>query len=167
MKDSLLGVYSKEKRKTILHKKVGRCPRTRAGGPGFDLVGVTHTVGAPSLRSLQGRESEMPAQHGPITGSARDSVPESKEAVAATRRPQKRQSPVTRASDKVQVMNAVSALQPAGPVQPHPTGSIVPALAKNARTGHPRSRYGKGKTWKAGPPACSMSLRFNFLRFCP
>jgi hypothetical protein len=33
MKDSLLGFYCKEKRKTILHKKVGVCPRTRHWEP--------------------------------------------------------------------------------------------------------------------------------------
>jgi hypothetical protein len=35
----------------------------------FDLDSVSSTVGAPSLRSLQGRESEMLARRGPITPS--------------------------------------------------------------------------------------------------
>jgi hypothetical protein len=34
-----------------------------AGGPGFDLAGITHTGGCPVLRALcEGRESEMLAQ---------------------------------------------------------------------------------------------------------
>jgi hypothetical protein len=38
----------------------------------------------------------------------------------------------------VQVMSAVGAMQAAGHNQPHSTGRIVPALAKNARAGHPQ-----------------------------
>jgi hypothetical protein len=33
------------------------------------------------------------------------------------------------------------------------TGSIVPALAENARTGHPEFRRGREREWKDGPPA--------------
>jgi hypothetical protein len=43
----------------------------------------------------------------------------------------------------VQVMSAVGAMQAAGHDKQHGTGSIVPALAKNARTGHPE--FGNGK----------------------
>jgi hypothetical protein len=67
------------------------------------------------------------------------------EAVAASRAAEERASPVARTSDKVQVMRAISAMQSAGHVKPHRTGSTVPALAKNARTGHPRFRNGKTK----------------------
>jgi len=83
------------------------------------------------------------------------------EAVAAARGAQKRQSPVAGAGDKVQVMSAVGAMQSAGPDRPHGTGSIVPALAKNARACPERSRRDgeptvperEARTWKAGPPA--------------
>jgi len=74
------------------------------------------------------------------------------EAVAAVCAIEKRQSPITRAGDKVQVMRAVTAMQSAGH-KAHGIGSIVPALAQNARTGHPQFRNGKRKTWKGGPPA--------------
>jgi len=75
------------------------------------------------------------------------------ETVAAASCAQKRQSPVARAGDKVQMMGAVSAMQTAGHDDPHGTSSIVPALAKSARTGHPQFRNGKEKHWKGGPPA--------------
>ena len=67
------------------------------------------------------------------------------EAVAAASRIEKRQSPVARASDKVQVMRAVGAMQSAGHGKIDSIGSIVHALAKNARTGHPEFRNGKEK----------------------
>jgi hypothetical protein len=50
-------------------------------------------------------------------------------------------------------MSAVGAMQPTGHDKPHGTGSIVPALAKNARTGHPQFRNGKGKPGNPGHPA--------------
>jgi hypothetical protein len=59
------------------------------------------------------------------------------EAVAAVCAAQKRQSPVAGTGDKVQVMSAVGAMQAAGHDKQHGTGRIVPALANNARTGHP------------------------------
>jgi uncharacterized Zn-binding protein involved in type VI secretion len=65
---------------------------------------------------------------------------------------QKRQSPAAGTGDKVQVMSAVGAMQAAGHDKEHATGSIVPALAKSARTGHPAFRNGK-KPQKAAPPA--------------
>jgi len=77
-----------------------------------------------------------------------------KEGIAAPRGVQKRQSAVAGGSDKVQVMSAVSAVQAAGHDTPYGTGSIVPALAKNARTGHPQFRNGKERArQKGGPPA--------------
>jgi RHS repeat-associated protein len=49
-------------------------------------------------------------------------------------------------------------MQAAGHNQPHGTGSLVPALAKNARAGHPQFRNGKGKHEKPGhPPVASDS----------
>ncbi len=74
------------------------------------------------------------------------------EGITASRSAEKWQSPITRAGDKVQVMRAVGAMQAAGHDKPHRTGSIVPALAKNARTGHPQFRNGKGKHGRAGHP---------------
>jgi len=50
-------------------------------------------------------------------------------------------------------MRAVSAMQAAGHDRPHGTGSIVPALAKNARTGHPQFRNGNGKLGRLGHPS--------------
>jgi hypothetical protein len=93
-----------------------------------------------------------------------------KEGIATARVAQKRQSPVAGTGDKVQVMSAVGAMQSAGHDKAHDIGSIAPALAKNARTGHPPLRNGKrrhgrpatrpptvpereAKTRKAGPPA--------------
>jgi hypothetical protein len=56
----------------------------------------------------------------------------------------------------VQVMGAVGAMQAAGQDKQYGTGSIVPALAKSARTGHPEFRNGKEKNGKGGPPARSV-----------
>jgi uncharacterized Zn-binding protein involved in type VI secretion len=53
----------------------------------------------------------------------------------------------------VQVISAVGAMQAAGHDKPHGTGSIVPALAKNARTGHPLFRNGKRKPRNPGHPS--------------
>jgi len=74
------------------------------------------------------------------------------EGIPAARGAQKGQSPVARSSDKVQVMSAVGAMQSAGPDRPHGTGSIVPALAKNARTGNPQFRNGKREHGRLGHP---------------
>jgi hypothetical protein len=41
------------------------------------------------------------------------------------------------------VVSAVGAMQGVGNNKQHGIGSIVPALAQNARTGHPDFRYGK------------------------
>ena len=80
-----------------------------------------------------------------------------KEGIAAARAAQKRQTGVARRSDKVQVMSAVGPMQAAGHDKPHGTGSIVPALAKNARTGHPLFRIGKEKHGKPGHPPSGQS----------
>jgi RHS repeat-associated protein len=48
-------------------------------------------------------------------------------------------------------------MQAAGHDKPHGTGSIVPALAKNARTGHPLFRIGKEKHGKPGHPPSGQS----------
>jgi hypothetical protein len=49
------------------------------------------------------------------------------------------------------MMSAVNATQ-TGRHRSHGIGSIVPALAQNARTGHPQFRNGKGKTERVGHP---------------
>jgi hypothetical protein len=49
----------------------------------------------------------------------------------------------SRTSDKVQGMSAVGAVQPAGHDKPNAIGSIVPALAKSARTGTHDSVMGR------------------------
>jgi uncharacterized repeat protein (TIGR03803 family) len=55
-------------------------------------------------------------------------------------------------SNKVLVMSAVGAMQAAGH-KSHGIGSIVPALAKNARAGHPHSQNGKRcETQRVGHP---------------
>ena len=55
----------------------------------------------------------------------------------------------------MQVMSAISAMQTAGHDKSHGTSSIVPALAKSARAGHPEFRNGKGegetKGWGTRP----------------
>jgi hypothetical protein len=78
------------------------------------------------------------------------------EAVARARGIQKRQAPVAGESDEVQMMSAVGAMQADGHDKQYPTSSIVPALAKNARTGHPEFRNGKGERRRLGhPPTAS------------
>jgi RHS repeat-associated protein len=74
------------------------------------------------------------------------------EAVAAARAAQKRQSSIAGTGDKVQVMSAVGTMQAAGHDKQHGTSSIVPALANNARTGHPEFRNGKGQHRRLGHP---------------
>src|SRR5208282_4770756 len=68
-------------------------------------------VGAPSLRSSQGRVAMQPTQ--PYVSSAETAFADA-----------------FVASDKVQVMSPVSAMQAARHDQPHGTNCIVPALAK-------------------------------------
>jgi hypothetical protein len=81
------------------------------------------------------------------------------EGIAAARGVQERQSPVARGSDKVQMMSAVGAMRAAGHDQPHSTGSIVPALAKNARAGHPLFRNGRENPRNTGHPSPSSTPR--------
>ncbi len=76
-----------------------------------------------------------------------------KQAVAARFSAQTGQSPVTGAGDKVQGMSSISAMQAAGHDQQNGTGSIVPALAKNARTGQPLIPEREGKSRRAGHPS--------------
>jgi len=97
------------------------------------------------------RHYDVPDDHEPVALAGLFQNRE--EAVAAARRAQKRQSPVAGAGDKVQVMSAVSAMQAAGHSKSYGTGSIVPTLAKNARTGHPQFRYGKEEGGKLGHPS--------------
>jgi hypothetical protein len=55
-------------------------------------------------------------------------------------------------------MSAVGAMQSHGHNKPHDSRSIVPALAKNARTGHPQFWNGKQKEkQKSGPPSITLS----------
>jgi hypothetical protein len=46
-------------------------------------------------------------------------------------------------------MRTPGAMQTVGHDRPHDIDSIVPALAQNARAGHPLRRNGKKKTWKS------------------
>ena len=102
------------------------------------------------------RHDDVPDDHEPVALAGL--LQHGEEAITAERRAQKRQSPVTRTGDKVQVMSAVGAMQAAGHDKTHRTGSIVPApsassgqaLAKNARTGHPRFRNGKENRYQEG-----------------
>src|SRR3981081_2332168 len=67
------------------------------------------------------------------------------EVVAVARAAQTRQSPVARTGDKVQVMGAVTAMQAARHDKQIVQAASLPALANNARTGHPPFRNGKEK----------------------
>jgi hypothetical protein len=75
------------------------------------------------------------------------------EAITAMGRTQKRQASIAGTSDKVQVMSAVCAMQTAGHDKSHTIGSIVPALAKSARAGHPQFLNGKQKPANPGHPS--------------
>src|ERR1700739_4558575 len=99
------------------------------------------------------RHDDIPDDHEPVALARLFQNRE--EAVAAARRAQKRQTPVAGAGDKVQLMSAVSAMQAAGHSKSYGTGSIVPALAKNARTGHPQFQYRKEECGKLGHPSLS------------
>jgi RHS repeat-associated protein len=102
------------------------------------------------------RHDDVPDDYEPVTVAGL--LQHGEEAITAARRAQKRQSPVTRTGDKVQVMSAVGAMQAAGHDKTHRTGSIVPGLAKNARTGHPRFRNGKKTVpGRPGQPARDVS----------
>jgi hypothetical protein len=62
----------------------------------------------------------------------------------------------------VQVMSSVGAMQAAGHDQQYRTSSIVPALAKSARTGHPEFGNGKEKRGKVGHPPNPVSYATIF-----
>ena len=66
-----------------------------------------------------------------------------KEAVAASSRPKKRETPVARTRDKVQVMRAIVAMQAARHDKLNVPAASQPTLAKSARMGHPISVMGK------------------------
>ena len=79
-----------------------------------------------------------------------------KEAVTTPCQAKKSKAPVAGTRDKVQMMRAIVAMQSARHNQLNVSAASQPTLAKSARVGHPRFRYGKGKTSrprKAGPPA--------------
>jgi hypothetical protein len=59
----------------------------------------------------------------------------------------------------VQVMSAVTAMQAAGHDEPYGTGRIVPALAKDARTGHPQFQNVKENLGKPGHPPCGLRCK--------
>jgi len=82
------------------------------------------------------------------------------EAVAAARRAQKRQSPVARAGDKVQMMGAVTAMQSAGHNKPNGSRSIVPALRKQ-RERRGTHRVSLAAMSKPGPPAARDETKSN------
>jgi hypothetical protein len=52
-------------------------------------------------------------------------------------------------------------MQAAGHNKLHGTGSLVPALAKNARAGHPQFRNGRGKHRTPGHPANPLGDPYN------
>jgi hypothetical protein len=72
-----------------------------------------------------------------------NSLPKSAELAAA----------IAGTGDKVQVLRAAGAMQTAGHDKYQGIGSIVPALAKNARAGHPQFLNGKQTSQNSGPPA--------------
>jgi hypothetical protein len=53
--------------------------------------------------------------------------------------------PITGTGDKVQVVGSVGAVKSGWHEKPMVQAEVVPALAKNARTGHPRSRLGQSE----------------------
>jgi hypothetical protein len=59
----------------------------------------------------------------------------------------------------VQVMRAAGAMQTAGHDKYQGIGSIVPALAKNARAGHPQFLTGSKHLQNSGPPAHPQFLK--------
>jgi hypothetical protein len=75
------------------------------------------------------------------------------EAVTAARSAQKRQAPVARTSDKVQVMGSVGAMQAAWDDKQNSTGSIAARPCKKRKDGAPTVLEREGKRGKPGPPA--------------
>ena len=72
------------------------------------------------------------------------------EAVAAARGTKQRQAAVAGTRDKVQMMSALVTMQSARHDKLSLPAASPPTLAKNARMGHPRFRYGKGRTRRSG-----------------
>ena len=115
----------------------------KAGGSAFGRVGGAYKAGAPSFaRFAKG------GNHGRLhQGFAHAAGTQNREkVVAAAGGVQKRQAIITRTGDKVQVVGAVTAMQTAGHDTLMVQASLLPALAKNARTGHPFPRLGKKQT---------------------
>jgi hypothetical protein len=78
------------------------------------------------------------------------------EGIAAARGAQKRQSPVARGSDKVQVVSAIGAMQAAGHSKSHNIGSSYPPLQKAQERGTRCSGTGRENTESPGhPPSAS------------
>ncbi len=75
------------------------------------------------------------------------------EAVAAARSVEKRQSPIARAGDKVQVMGAVAAMQAAWHDEQNSTGSIATRPCKQRKSGAPTVPERERRTPKGGPAA--------------
>jgi hypothetical protein len=77
------------------------------------------------------------------------------EAISAAGGTKKRHSAIARASDKVQFVGAVKAMQAAGHEELMLAAASPPTLAKSARMGHPRSVMEQEKIddRKDGPPA--------------
>lgn len=73
------------------------------------------------------------------------------ESVTAAHRAQERRSPVAGASDKVQVVSAVSAMQ-AGRHDTHSTGVVATRPCKERKDGAPVSESGKKNSGKLGHP---------------
>jgi Domain of unknown function (DUF4329) len=67
----------------------------------------------------------------------------------------------------VQVMSAVTAMQAAGHDEPYGTGRIVPALAKDARTGHPSSRTGRKTSESRATRHAAYDARYDNEHFSP
>jgi len=59
----------------------------------------------------------------------------------------------------VQVVGSVGAVKSGGHEKPMVQGEVVPALAKNARTGHPVLKRDKAK--KGGPPARQIEKKLS------
>jgi len=104
------------------------------------------------------RHDDIAHDHEPITFAGLFQNQE--EAVATAPGAQKRQSPVARAGDKVQVMGAVGAMQAAWHDTQNSTGSIAARPCKQRKDGAPSvpEREGKAIEKLGHPPAVKMWL---------
>jgi hypothetical protein len=131
-------------------------PRTKAPQPrsGARMQPTAQAVGTKRWTSQPRRGERKGSQ--PETAIEAITSPrlfqDREEAITASRGLQRRQALVAGTSDKVQVMGTVSAMQSTGHDNPHGTVSIVPALAKSARAGHPEFWNGKERHEKDGAP---------------